>query len=92
MQGQSTGEHDEIREQTVMWLHDVLHYIVLDCAIKYGDVGLIENFLPLLLYRFVGGQNSKYAIEVLELLQGLHKEWPATVRSVISVPCVTRQS
>lgn len=87
MQGQSTGEHDEIREQMVMWLRDVLHYIVLDCAIKYGDVGLIENFLPLLLYRFVGGRNSKYAIEILELLQGLHKEWPATVSKFVMEHC-----
>ena len=39
----------------------------------------MEAMLPTLLYRFVGGGNQKYAIEVLELLQGLHKEWPPTV-------------
>jgi len=83
MQSQLAGQRDEVREQTVMWTRDVLHYIVLDRALKHGDVGLVENFLPLLLYRFVGGRNSKYAIEVLELLQGLNKEWPATVRSVL---------
>ncbi|KAL4077732.1 hypothetical protein J3A83DRAFT_4356642 [Scleroderma citrinum] len=73
MQGQPTGEHDEIREQMVMWLHDVLHYIVHNHAIKH-------DFLPSLLYQFVGGYNSKYVIEILTILQGLHKEWSTTVR------------
>lgn len=59
-----------------MYTRDALHYIVLDNAIKSGDVGLMETFLPYLLYRFVGGGNPKYANEVLELLQGLHQEWP----------------
>jgi len=80
MQNQPESKRDEVREQTVMWNRDALQYIVLDHAIKHGDVGLIEDFLPSLLYRFIGGRNSKYAIEVLELLQGLHREWPPAVR------------
>ena len=38
--------------------------------------------LPTLLFRFTGGGNSKYATEVLELLQGLHREWPPAVQYV----------
>ena len=45
---------------------------MLDHTIKQGDVGLMEDMLPTLIFRFMGGGNSKYAIEVLELLQGLH--------------------
>ncbi|KAL4075287.1 hypothetical protein V8B97DRAFT_2022281 [Scleroderma yunnanense] len=53
-------KQDEVKHQTILWNHDVLHYIVLDQAIKQGD-------------------NSKCAIEVLELLQGLHWEWSLAV-------------
>ena len=74
---------DEVQWQTILWNRDVLHYIVLDHAIKQGDVGLMEDMLPTLLFRFTGGGNLKYAIEVLELLQGLHQEWPPAVRYVV---------
>ncbi|KZT63316.1 hypothetical protein DAEQUDRAFT_741977 [Daedalea quercina L-15889] len=60
--------------------HDLLLYIVLDRAIKIGDVGLMECLLPHLLLRFIAGRNSKYTIEVLEMLQGFHKEWPNEVK------------
>ena len=73
---------DEVQRQTILWNRDVLHYITLDHAIKQGDVGLMEDMLPTLLFRFTGGGNSKYATEVLELLQGLHREWPPAVQYV----------
>ncbi|KAH6877028.1 hypothetical protein BKA70DRAFT_1127733 [Coprinopsis sp. MPI-PUGE-AT-0042] len=81
------GSPDQQRRQVVMWNRDVLHYMVLDRAIKSGDVGVMEAFLPLLLYRFVGGGNGKYAIEVLELLQGLHREWPKEVADFVRHHC-----
>lgn len=55
-------------------------YIVLVKAVKYGDVGLMEACLPQLLLRFIGGKNSNYAIEVLELLQCLEREWPPEIK------------
>ena len=67
----------------MQWNRDALQYIVLDHTIHHGDVGLMEDMLPHLLFRFIGGQNSKYANEILELLQGLHREWPADVTSVL---------
>ncbi|KAK7036826.1 hypothetical protein R3P38DRAFT_3480578 [Favolaschia claudopus] len=57
-----------------MFLCDVLPYILLRTAIKHGDVGLMEDLISEMLYRFVGGNNSKY--QMLELLQGLNREWP----------------
>jgi hypothetical protein len=63
-----------------MWNRDILQYIVLDHAIKYGDVGVMEDLLPHLLFRFIGGKNSNYATEVLELLQALNHEWTAEVK------------
>lgn len=35
-------EQDLVKYQTIQWNRDVLHYIILDGAIKYGDVGLME--------------------------------------------------
>lgn len=73
-------EQDEIFQQTIMFNRNILQYIVLDQAIKQGDIGLMEDSLPDLLCRFVGGRNSNYSIEVLELLQGLHREWPPEIK------------
>lgn len=57
--------------QWTMWNMDVLPYLELWDAIKHGDVGHMEDLLPTLLFRFSGGGNPKYTIEILELLQGL---------------------
>ncbi|KAI1784039.1 hypothetical protein LXA43DRAFT_898167 [Ganoderma leucocontextum] len=81
------GTPDDLQIQTTMFLRDVLLYVVLDRAIKYGDVGLMEGILPHTLLRFAGGQNSNYTIECLELLQGLHKEWPPEVCNFVRKHC-----
>ncbi|KAF6765872.1 hypothetical protein DFP72DRAFT_1057077 [Ephemerocybe angulata] len=65
-------EIDKELKQVIMWNRDVLQYLVLNEAVKNSDVGLMENMLPHLLYQFTGSGNSKYAIEVLELMQGLY--------------------
>ncbi|KAK7043415.1 hypothetical protein R3P38DRAFT_3440329 [Favolaschia claudopus] len=78
---------DELKEQSIMFLRDILPYVMLRAAIKHGDVGLMEDFIPEMLYRFVGGSNSKYQIEMLELLQGLNKEWPPELRDFIRNNC-----
>ncbi|KAF8154046.1 hypothetical protein B0H34DRAFT_784086 [Crassisporium funariophilum] len=78
---------DEQKRQVIMWNRDVLQYIVLDQAIRTGDVGLMEDFLPTLFLRFVGGGNGNYSNEVLELLQGLHREWPEEVSDFVRHHC-----
>ncbi|KAK7014537.1 hypothetical protein R3P38DRAFT_2544699, partial [Favolaschia claudopus] len=69
-------------EQSIMFLCDVLPYILLRTAIKHGDVGLMEDLISEMLYRFVGGNNSKY--QMLELLQGLNREWPRELGVLIN--------
>ena len=76
-------KQDDLLRQAVMWNRDALHYIVLHDAMRTGDVGLMEDLLPHLFFRFCGGGNHKYAVEILELEQGLHREWPAEVKCVI---------
>ncbi|TFK58743.1 hypothetical protein BDN72DRAFT_781667 [Pluteus cervinus] len=71
----------------ISWNRDILMYITLDQAIKYGDVGLVECSLSSLAFRFVGGKNGKYTVEVLELLQGLHREWTPAVKDLIREQC-----
>lgn len=71
---------DELLYQSTQMARDLLDYIHLNDAIKAGDVGSIQDMIPRLLFRFVGGKNKNYAIEMLELLQGLHREWPADLR------------
>ncbi|KAJ7621616.1 hypothetical protein DFH06DRAFT_1233093 [Mycena polygramma] len=79
--------HDDIKYQSIMFCRDVLQYIILKSGIKHGDVGLMEDMLPDLLFRFAGGKNSNYTGEVLEMLQGLNKEWPDEVRNFIRYHC-----
>lgn len=78
---------DDDRRQTIMWNRDSLSYITLAEAIKHGDVGTMEDMLPTLLFRFIGGQSSNYTYEVLELLQGLHREWPAEICDHVRQNC-----
>lgn len=67
---------DELLYQSTQMARDLLDYVHLDDAIGIGDVGSIRDMIPRLLFRFAGGKNKNYAIEMLELLQGLQKEWP----------------
>jgi hypothetical protein len=67
---------DEVFAHGVLLNKDLLDYLILDDAIKTGDITTMEDILPRLLFRFVGGRNSNYTVEVLELLQGLNREWP----------------
>ncbi|KIJ11047.1 hypothetical protein PAXINDRAFT_157442 [Paxillus involutus ATCC 200175] len=67
-------EQDAVLTQWIMFNCDVLSYIELNTAMKCSDVGCMEDMLPTLLFRFVGGGNSKYTIEVLELMHGLKPE------------------
>ncbi|KAJ7666120.1 hypothetical protein DFH06DRAFT_1185974 [Mycena polygramma] len=78
---------DQVFRQWTMFNMDVLPYLALRAAIKSGDVGRIEDLLPTLLFRFAGGGNPKYAIEVLELFQGLKREWPEKLRYYIKEFC-----
>lgn len=73
-------ERDELQEQVFQFNRDLLEYLELDDAIKQGHISRMEDLLPGLLYRFQGGNNKLYVIEVLELLQKLHKEWTDDVK------------
>ena len=78
---------DELLYQSTQMARDLLDYTHLDDAIKTGNVGSIQDMIPRLLFRFAGGKNRNYAIKMLELLQGLHKEWPDDLRTFILSYC-----
>ena len=73
-------ERDELREKVTQLNRDLLEYLELDDAIKQGHVSRMEDLLPSLLYCFQGGGNKLYTVEIMELLQKLHKEWPESVK------------
>ncbi|TBU51094.1 hypothetical protein BD310DRAFT_1043575 [Dichomitus squalens] len=64
-------KRDEVKQQMVMFATDLLPYFDLREAMQIGDVGRMEDLLPTLLFRFAGGSNPKYTIEILELIQRL---------------------
>ena len=77
---QSALERDELQEQVVQFNRDLLEYLELDDAIKHGHISRMEDMLPSLFYRFQGGDNKLYVLEVMGLLQKLHKEWTEDVK------------
>lgn len=78
--GESGSEDgDELLPISIRFNHDLLDCFELDEAMRVGDVGRMEDMLPRLLFRLLGDGNHKYAVEILELLQGLHREWPGEV-------------
>ncbi|KAI0688541.1 hypothetical protein BC835DRAFT_1419055 [Cytidiella melzeri] len=80
-------DQDDVLYQSIQFCRDILNYISLDDAIKMGDVGRLENLIPRLFFRFNGGTSSNYAIELLELLQGMLREWPAELRAFMTRYC-----
>ncbi|KAI0756500.1 hypothetical protein C8Q80DRAFT_1278719 [Daedaleopsis nitida] len=87
LEAKMDDQGDEVLQHAIMWNRDVLYYIILHRAIRTGDVGMMEDLLPHLFLRFAGGRNHKYAVECLELLQGLHREWPDDVKRHIRENC-----
>ncbi|KAJ7715201.1 hypothetical protein B0H16DRAFT_1435173 [Mycena metata] len=81
------AQRDHTKRQWTMWNADVLPYLQLRNAIKVGDIGRMQDLLPTLLFRFAGGGNPKYAGEILELLQGLNREWTPEIKSYITEFC-----
>jgi len=58
----------------------LLQFLVLNRAVKTGDVGVIEAMIPRLLFRYIGSHSKNYTKEMFELIQGLHHEWPEELR------------
>ncbi|KAL0956796.1 hypothetical protein HGRIS_002915 [Hohenbuehelia grisea] len=81
------NQQDEVWKQSTMWNMDVLAYIELRAAIRAGDVGRMEDLLPTLVLRFAGGGNSKYTIELLELIRGLRTEWTEDIKAYVKRNC-----
>jgi hypothetical protein len=78
-----TSKQDEIFRQGIHFNRDLLHFVVLQRGIRNGDVGVVEAMIPRLLFRFIGTGSNNYTKEMLELLQGLHHEWPEEIRCIL---------
>ncbi|KAI0635511.1 hypothetical protein C8Q77DRAFT_1052916 [Trametes polyzona] len=78
---------DEVQRQMAMFSADLLAYFDLCDAMRFGDVGRMEDLLPTMLFRFVGGGNHKYTTEILELMHKLRSEWPSELRCYIQRYC-----
>ncbi|KAK7023628.1 hypothetical protein VNI00_016590 [Paramarasmius palmivorus] len=87
MKGLPKEKQDEVKQQHTMFLRDILPYLLLRRAIKSGDVGMLEKLLPFFFLQFIGGGNGNYATECIELLQGLHREWPAEIAQHVRMNC-----
>lgn len=74
MEARAADNRDDLLYQAIQFNRDMLDYIDLNEGMSCADVGRMEQQLPRLLFRYVGGRNSNYTVEVLELLQLLHRE------------------
>ncbi|KAI0685910.1 hypothetical protein BC835DRAFT_1420806 [Cytidiella melzeri] len=83
----SRSAQDDLFDLSVQFNRDTLDFLDLDDCIRTGDVGRMEYLLPRLLFRFHGGGNHKYAHELLELMQGLWREWPDDLKSFVMRFC-----
>jgi hypothetical protein len=52
------SKKDKLLYQSTQMARDLLDYVNFDTAIKTSDVGFLQDFLPRLLFRFVGGKNK----------------------------------
>jgi hypothetical protein len=84
------NQQDHVFMNQILLTQDLLDYSNLDDAMQTGDVGRMVDLIPRLLFRYHGGRNWKYAIEILELLQGLNREWPDDLRYASYYPYFTQ--
>ncbi|KAK7020849.1 hypothetical protein R3P38DRAFT_3197298 [Favolaschia claudopus] len=82
-------DRDEIQEFHTQFPRDLLPYLTLVAAIKSGDVEILEALLPTFLFRVIGGGNSNYQEEALELLNRLNVDWPQKILCAKIVGCLT---
>jgi hypothetical protein len=80
LQEKARDQQDDLFMNMLLYCRDALDYWNLDDAMSSGDVGRMELMFPRLLYCYHGGSNWKYLIEILELIQGLLREWPNDLR------------
>ncbi|KAI0769563.1 hypothetical protein BC629DRAFT_1595870 [Irpex lacteus] len=80
-------QQDHVLQNQILLLRDLLDYVNLDDAMRTGDVGRMFDLMPRLLFRFHGGNNWKYTLEVLESLQGLLREFPPDFRAYVLYYC-----
>ncbi|KAJ8454311.1 hypothetical protein ONZ45_g19356 [Pleurotus djamor] len=80
-------DQDQVLLQAIRFNSDILGYFEIRSGSRRGDVGRLEDLLPTLLCRFSGGGNSNYAIELLELFQGMKQEWPPEIWTYIKRNC-----
>ncbi|KAK7041258.1 hypothetical protein R3P38DRAFT_3310010 [Favolaschia claudopus] len=72
-------DRDEIQEFHTQFTRDLLPYL--------SYVGILEALLPDFLFRFIGGGNTNYQEEALELLNGLNVDWPQSVADFVRQNC-----
>ncbi|KAI0074983.1 hypothetical protein K474DRAFT_1600590 [Panus rudis PR-1116 ss-1] len=75
---------DDVWYRSVQFNRDILPYLTLDKVLSSGDVGTMKDCLPTLTFRFVGGGNGNYKVEMLETIQGLKREWPEDLQRFIT--------
>lgn len=75
-------EQDGVLVQSFQFNRDFLDYLDVHMAIKSGDVGALEDQLPRLFFRFLGGRNVNYSNEVLSLMHSMTHEWTAELKYV----------
>ena len=66
---------DVLMGQAILFNKDYLDYLDIHMSIKSGDVGALEDQLPRLFFRFLGGKNTNYQHEVLGLMHAIQYEW-----------------
>jgi hypothetical protein len=77
-------QHNDTLRKMIIMTHDLLYYYLLKSRIKLGDVGIMRLFLPSMFFRFLGGGNTNYTEEWLEMIQGFEREWPDDLMSAFA--------
>lgn len=76
------GQRDDVLVQTMLFCRDILDPLILIKKIHEGDVGVMRDLLPRMLFRFIAGGNTNYTVEILETIQGFEREWTDEVKCV----------
>lgn len=78
-------DHDIVLKNSKMWLRDAFLYLDLCHAIRYGDVGAIEELIVPWTWLFSNCNKHKYATHLTRFILTLKHVYPPSLRNAIEM-------
>lgn len=78
-----SGASDMVNDASKLFARDTLLWVVTRHAARYGDVGCLEDVLPIWICIWKHAGKHKYAEHITRFLLNIQKTWPTKLAQII---------